>query len=327
MVSRFFSISFAKIKFVFRGIVTMKKNENIIIGVILTLVSILFYSMQTTIIKFYSATLPPLPIVIFIQSIVSLILMLPFLLKKSIIKEALTFNDFPLHVLRMIFSISISYLLFYSVTMVPLVKAALLVNTAPLFVPILAYFCLSQKINHKLWFPLIIGFTGVVIILHPGGGKLHPALLLALAAGISWASSILAVRRLSKNNSTQVTTLYFFTLSTIFSGLVSIKFWAPISLLMLFVCLLLGVLYFLVQYAATWALKHAGAELFGILSYTNIIFVGFFSILLWGIIPSSTTLIGMICIGIGGVLSILVEYRKQAKKGGYEEALCEKHRM
>ncbi|MBY0545403.1 MAG: DMT family transporter [Gammaproteobacteria bacterium] len=276
--------------------------------------SILFYSMQTTIIKFYSATLPPLPMVIFIQSTVSLVLMLPFLLKKKVVKEALVFNDFPLHVLRMIFSISISYLLFYSVTLVSLVNATLLVNTAPLFVPLFAYVFLSKKINHGLWIPLLIGFTGVVIVLHPGGGKLHPALLLALVAGMSWASSILAVRQLSKKNSTQVTTLYFFILSTIFSGIISIKFWVPISMPMLLVSMLLGVLYFLVQYTATWALKHAGAELFGILSYSNIIFVSFFSILLWQLIPSRITMIGMACIAIGGILSILVEYRKRTEK-------------
>lgn len=303
----------------------MKKSENLILGVILTLLSCLIYSIQTTVIKFYSVKLPPLPVLIFIQSIVSLVLTLPFLAKKEILKSALAFNDMPLHALRAIFSLSISYLLFYAVIFVPLVNATLLANTAPLFIPLFAYLVLSQKINHKLWVPLLMGFTGVVFVLHPSAGKLQPALLLALGAGMCWASSMISVRQLSTRNSTQTTTLYFAVLSTLLSGGISIKFWIPLTMPMLFISILLGAFYFLVQYTATWALKHAGAQLFGILSYSSVIYVTFFSIWFWGVIPSHLTLLGMVFIGIGGMMSILIEYRKQSAQVGYnKETPCER---
>ncbi|NNM59719.1 MAG: DMT family transporter [Legionellales bacterium] len=294
------------------------KRENLFLGVILTLLSCFIYGVQTVIIKFYSAALPPLPVLIFIQSITSFVLMLPFLANKTVLKNALVFNDVPLHLLRTIFSLSISYMLFYAVTFVPLINATLLVNTAPLFVPLFAYLFLSHKINHRLWFPLLLGFTGVVLVLHPASGDLHPALLLALGAGMCWASSMLSVRRLSMRNTTQTITLYFALFSTIFSGVISITFWEPISFFALSVCVLLGVLYFLIQYTATWALKHAGAQLFGVLSYSSVVYASIFSIVFWQQIPSYFMILGMVCIVMGGIMSILVEYRKQSEQKGLE---------
>ena len=114
------------------------------------------------------------------------------------------------HILRTIFSLGISYFLFSAVKFIPLVDAALLVNTAPLMMPFLGLIFLSQKINHRLWLPLIIGFIGVVLVLHPNGEVFQTASLLALAAGVCMAASIMLVRQTSQTDSALTNAFYYF---------------------------------------------------------------------------------------------------------------------
>lgn len=279
------------------------------LGVILTLAAGLFYSLQTTIIKYDSTMIPPLPVLVFFQSLVSLALIFPVLIKNKISKEKFISKNISMQLIRTIFSLGISYLLFYAVTKVPLINAVLLANTAPLFVPLLGYLLFSHKLNHQAWFPLTLGFAGVVLVLHPHGAyMLNPILLFALGAGVCWAFSMLLVGQLVKVDSSDTTALYFFALSTIISFIISIKYWSSMNLKQIEVMTLIGLLYFLTQYTAIVALKYIRAQLVSVLFYANIIYTSILQIWLWNIIPSFITILGMVFIIIGGMLSIWVEY-------------------
>jgi len=286
------------------------------LGSALALLSALFYSVQTALVKVQITALPPLPVVIFIQSIVSLMLILPFIFKKGWphAKKTLSTQRVKLHLLRTLFSLSISYLLFYAVTFIPLVNAVLLANTAPLFVPFIAYFFLAQKINHRMWLPILIGYAGVIMVLHPDVRIFSPAALLALAAGVSLACTMLIVRRLSATEATETTAFYFFIFSTLASGLISLPFWTTISLHMLLIMIAIGALYFLTQYTITTGLKYINAQLVSSLFYANIIYAVIISLLLWHTLPSLLTLAGMILIIVGGILCIQTERRAMKQR-------------
>jgi drug/metabolite transporter (DMT)-like permease len=284
-------------------------NQNLLLGVVLSLAGALFYSTQTALVKLQAIALPPLPVVIFIQSLVALLIMLPFILKKGRAHalKIMTTRNTKLHLMRTIFSLSISYLLFYAVTFMPLVNAMLLANTAPFIVPFMGYLFLSQKINHRLWVPVLIGFAGVAIVLHPDARILNPAALLALGAAVGMAASLLTVRRLAVTEATETTMFYFFLFSTILSGVLALAFWSPISMKMLLEMIGIGALYFLTQYATTAAMKYANPQLVGSLFYSNIIYAAIISLFLWNIFPTASTLAGMVLIILGGILCIRVE--------------------
>ena len=290
-------------------------NYNLPLGIMLSLLASFFYASQTAIIKVQAGALPPLPVVIFIQSLVSLILILPFLFKNgsSNVRRILTTQKLHLHFLRTLFSLSISFLLFYAVTFIPLVNGMLLANTAPLMVPFIAYLFLSQKINHHLWLPILTGFAGVIMVLNPDARIFNPASLLALGAAVAMASTMLTVRRLAVTESTETTAFYFFLLSTIISSVIAIKFWIPVNLHMLLVMASIGALYFLTQYASTAALRYINAQLVGTLFYSNIIYAAVMSLFIWHILPGATTLVGMVLIIAGGIYYIRVEHASVAR--------------
>ena len=206
-------------------------KNNLPLGVILSLICAFLYSSQTTLIKLEASYLPPLPVIIFFQSLVALLLILPIVFRSGYreAKQVIITKKLKLHFLRTIFSLSISFLLFYAITYIPLVNGILLANTAPLMVPFLGYFFLSQKINHRLWLPIIIGLAGVTLVLQPDVRIFNSASLLALAAACAMAASMLTVRKLSATESTHTTAFYFFFLSTLLSGVIAIKFLTPIS--------------------------------------------------------------------------------------------------
>lgn len=284
--------------------------HNLPLGVALSLLAAFVYSLQTALIKAFAGILPPLPVVIFIQSVVCFLCFMPLLFQKGFAysKKIITTPHLKLHVLRTIFSLSISYLLFYAVTFIPLVNGMLLANTAPLFVPFLAFFFMRQSINHRLWVPILIGYTGVILVLHPTHGFFNVGSLLALGAGLVLSSSLLTVRHLTTREKVETTAFYFFLLSALFSGIISIPFWTTINLHMLFIMATVGIFYFLTQYLTTFALKYVNPQLVSALFYSNIIYAALISYFFWHAALNFMTILGIIFIITGGSFCILVEH-------------------
>ena len=111
-------------------------QNKLLLGVLFALIGALFYSIQTAIIKDTAAILPPLPVIVFVQSLISFILVLPIIFKHGLQKGVAIFKTkrIPLHILRTIFSLMISFSLFYAVQFMPLTNAMLLANTVPFVV-------------------------------------------------------------------------------------------------------------------------------------------------------------------------------------------------
>ena len=227
-------------------------RHHVLLGALLTLLATVFYSSLTTVVKAYGGVIP-LPMLVFIQSTASLLLFMPILFRTGFVsaKKIIYTQKLRWLLLRAFFSLGISYLLFSAVLFIPLVNAVLLANTSPLIVPIIAYLFMSQKMNPRLWVPMLSGFVGIALVLHPDGHLFHPAALLAIGSAVCIACSSLVMRKLVSTESNETVMFYFFLLSTILSGLIAIKFWMPVSAKLCVIGLIAGALYFGCQYLLT----------------------------------------------------------------------------
>ncbi len=295
-------------------------KNNLKLGVGMTLLSSLSYAVLTAIVKMQSGHVPT-PVIVFIQSIVTLILIAPFMLKDGLqaARGCLNSRSIHLHFIRTLFSLGISYFLFLAVAHIPLVNGLLLANTAPLMVPFLAFFMMSQKMNHRLWLPILIGFVGIILVLHPEPSSFNPAALLALAAGFCMAMSMLLVRMASKEDSSATISFYYFLFSTLISGIIAIKYWIPISGPLLAILILEGSLFFIVQFSLATALKNSPAELVSSLYYSNIVFGAIITAFVWHVHLSWLTIVGIVLTCLGGIFCIMVQSKAnrivQAAKG------------
>jgi drug/metabolite transporter (DMT)-like permease len=283
-------------------------NRSALAGAILTLVATLFYSIQTAIVKAYASSLPPLSVVIFVQSALSMILILPIMFRHGISPgiAALKTQYFRLQILRTIFSLALSFLLYYAVRFIPLVDAVLLANSAPLMVPIMAYLIYKQPINKKFWLPALVGFIGVLVILQPDVKIANTASLLAFAGAVCIAISLVLVRHMPHDSSDTIA-FYFFALSTVFSGIIAYNQWQPFKLQLWTPMIVIGVTYFLFQYLVTCALKLANPRLVGSLLYSSVAYSVLISALVWHRIPNLISYFGIALVVISGIACIQIE--------------------
>ena len=89
-----------------------------------------------------------------------------------------------LHFLRASVGVSAMACLYYGWTHLPLGTAALLKQTAPLFMPILGLWLLRESINPVLRWSLPVGFCGIALVLQLALPVMHSPWLLAKFAGL-----------------------------------------------------------------------------------------------------------------------------------------------
>ncbi|WP_018300482.1 DMT family transporter [Fangia hongkongensis] len=290
----------------------MKTNHHI--GIIFTLLSAFFYAVQAAIIKGIDGSVP-VPVLVFIQSLIALIILIPIIGFKQVKSDTSLFKSkVPvLHIWRTIFSLGISYFLFIALHFVPLVDGVLLANTSPFFIPFILFIFMRQKLQHKMWLPLIAGFIGIILILKPDSHIFDAYSLIALGAGISMALSMTMVRQISAYDNSITIVFYYFLFSTIIAGIVSIAFWTPISLQTVFDLIIIGVLFFLVQYLLVLGLTYTTAQNVGVLYYSNVIFAAILGMLFFSEVSDFISIIGILLTIISAIVIIRLPAAKKIK--------------
>jgi len=136
----------------------LKRTQCIACGVFYGIISALSFALMSVLVKKVGDRLPSIEL-IFFRFATSFILLLPWILFNRTFSLKIT-QSFR-YMIRILAALLALFLLFYSLKFIPLVDALLLNNTAPLFVPFIAYFLTKAKTPKKAWKGIFIGFLGV----------------------------------------------------------------------------------------------------------------------------------------------------------------------
>jgi drug/metabolite transporter (DMT)-like permease len=90
---------------------------------------------------------------------------------------------------------------FFGLANMPLVNALTIAFMAPLIVTALSAPLLGEHVGWRRWFAVIVGFTGVVIVLRPGPGMFTPAAIGVIIAAFCWAGMMVTARKLAATES------------------------------------------------------------------------------------------------------------------------------
>jgi drug/metabolite transporter (DMT)-like permease len=211
----------------------------------------------------------------------------------------------PMHLLRGGTGIS-GFLLFIGAAQATsLMNANVLLNTTPIFIPLLAMAFLHNRINRQLWLAIAMGFAGMVIIVKPSATIFtDPGNLLGLLAGFVTAIEFLAVKKLDESDSPLTQMFYFLLIGTVIcSFLVAGKFQAITASHML-IMLATGICLVLFQFLLIKAYMYAKPHEIGAFQYSSVVFA---AILGWVVFKESldaATIAGTTLVCIGGYLSI-----------------------
>ena len=99
---------------------------------------------------------------------------------------------------------------FSSITLMPIAEAGATLFSAPVFLLIFSVLLFGTRIDIWRIFAVIVGFTGMVLVLKPDLQNLNFVALVPLLAGMLYALGQLTTRHLCSNESTAVVLIGFF---------------------------------------------------------------------------------------------------------------------
>lgn len=97
---------------------------------------------------------------------------------------------------------------FHALATLPLGEATALQNTTPLFVALLGFLFLGEKVRPRVVLMLFAGFVGVVLILRPVGDDFANGTVAVLAGAFS-AVAMVSLRRLGSTETPEVVVFWF----------------------------------------------------------------------------------------------------------------------
>ena len=166
--------------------------------------------------------------IVFFRNIAGLLFLLPLLLRTGL--SELRTRVWYWHLMRGLVGVSAMYCYFWALGHLPLTEAFLVKLSAPLFMPILAWWWLQEPAGRYSWLALLTGFAGVACNSAPGGrAGLHlcgpdrspPGAILAALAKVT-------IRRMSQTESSQRIVFYFGLTGALVAAPGAMLNWQPV---------------------------------------------------------------------------------------------------
>ena len=215
-------------------------------------------------------------------------------------REALTYFLF-----RAVFGLGGFYLFIWAAGLGSLVNANVLLNTTPVFIPVIGLLVLGKEISRQLWGAIALGFVGLLLVVQPSADLLfEPANLLGLGAGLSAAIEFLVVRHLSQTQSPAGLTLYYLLIGSVLMAPIALWQWQPLTLETLEIVAAAAGSFLSFQLLLVQAYRYAEPHQIGVFQYTSVIFAAIIGWLFFNEVPNYLSVAGMALISLGGALSI-----------------------
>jgi drug/metabolite transporter (DMT)-like permease len=124
------------------------------------------------------------------------------------------------HALRNLFHITAVGCWFYGISLLPLAEVFVIESTLPIWTVVLAVPFLGERFTATRLVAVVLGFTGILIILRPGIAIIEPAALIVLLGAILFAASNVATKALTRTDGPLTILFWMFTLQLIASAAV-----------------------------------------------------------------------------------------------------------
>ena len=215
--------------------------------------------------------------------------------------ESLKINSIRGQSIRAGFLVATQFLMVTSLGLLPLADVTALSFSGPLVITALAGPMLGEQIGWRRWAAVVVGFSGVLIMVRPDPEIFRIAALLPILAASSGALRDLVTRRISTGESS-IAILCFSTSAVFLAGLVSMLFdHVPLNMADLPLLAVAGCLQGAAHFILIEAFRHGEAAVIAPFKYTALPCAAVFGFLLFGQIPDIWIITGampVICAGL-----------------------------
>ncbi len=251
----------------------------------------------------------PIVMVVWARYVVHTLLMAGIFLPKSGLNVLRTRRPV-LQTLRALSLLSTSLLFTSGLQYLPLAEATAVNFLAPVLVTALSAPLLKERVTVGQWMAVVLGFIGVLVVVHPGGAMFTPAILYPFGSALGFCFYQLLTRILAAHDSP--------TTSNFYAGLCNTLAMSALVPFLLGGAALgpcpadagPGGFGMTAHLLLTQAFRHAAPALLAPFSYCQIVFAGLLGLVFYSQVPDTLSLVGISVICLSGLGAAWMQRKK-----------------
>lgn len=264
-------------------------NRKLFLAISCLTISAFLFSIMGICIRYASQTVDNYTIVFF-RNFVGLMLFLPLIMKQgaSFVKT----EKLWMHTWRSLVGLAAMYGFFYAIAHLKLSNAMVFTYSSPIFIPLIAWLFLKERITKAMLMAAVLGFLGVFCVAKPDQGLWNWVSAIGIASSLLASMAFVTVRTLTKTEPPERIVFYFCLIGSVLSAIPMFWVWRPYALKELFFLIAAGILANVSQIFMSHAYRLAPAGQIAPVNYMAIIFAGIWGFFLWQETPDFYSLFG-----------------------------------
>ena len=274
-------------------------------GVAFALTSFAVFATHDAVIKFLGGTYMPFQI-LFFSVLFSFPLVSLMLMQDKVASTLRPTNPFWV-ALRTLAGVITGASAFYAFSVLPLAQVYAFIFAAPLLITVLSIPVLGEKVGMHRWVAVLLGLTGVLIVLRPGGTEMTLGHFAGLTAAFGSALVSVITRKIGNQERSAVLMLYPMMANIVVMGCALPFVYRPMAVEHLGAVAVVSVLGFIGGLCMIAAYRRGDAAIVAPMQYSQIIWAALFGAFFFMEYPDQTTWIGVGVIILAGVYVVLRE--------------------
>ena len=181
-------------------------KQNLMLAMACLMLSALLFSVMGICIRYASHSVDNYTIVFF-RNAVGLLLFLPFILKQGI--GFVKTEKLWMHTWRSLVGLAAMYGFFYAIAHLKLSNAMVFTYSSPIFIPLIAWLFLKEKITMAMLLAAGLGFIGVFCVAKPDQGLWNWISLIGITSSLLASMAFVTVRALTQTEPPERIVFYF----------------------------------------------------------------------------------------------------------------------
>jgi drug/metabolite transporter (DMT)-like permease len=216
------------------------------------------------------------------------------------------------HLLRTAMVVVMTLMNFWALQYLQLTVTSSIFFSAPIIIALISAPLLGEKLDAARLSAILVGFCGVLVIVHPWSADFHPAMILSVVNAFLYAGFMMMTRHLAAYDSPE-TIQYLPALgATLALAPFALAGWEwPDSWREWTVACLLGVFGGLGHYLLALAHRYAPSSVIAPFVYQQVLYMALFGYIVFGDVPGAAVWIGA-AIVIGSGLYLFARERRRA---------------
>lgn len=277
-------------------------------GIALVVVATFLFASHDALSKFLGG-LYPIIMVVWVRYLVHTLLMAGIFLPKSGMAVLRTRKPV-LQTLRALSLLSTSLLFTAGLQYLPLAEATSVNFLAPVLVTALSVPLLKEHVTTGQWVAVVMGFIGVLVVVHPGGSMFTPAILFPFGSALGFCFYQLLTRKVAAYDSPTTSNFFAGLCNTLVMTALVPFFWKMPEWDHLLLMLALGGFGMSAHLLLTQAFRFAAPAMLAPFSYCQIVFAGLLGFVVFGQVPDHLSMLGIAIICLSGLGAAWMQRRK-----------------